>query len=111
MKTSSHQHGRATVVAPRDAVVEGECDDVRRAVMEAVGNGSSHIVLDLSEVPFVDSAGLELFCELQTTCTTGGAHLKLASPDETCSEILRITDLDRQFQVYLSVEEAVRGLA
>ena len=89
MRVSSYQHGKATIIAPREAIVEGECDDVRRSALEAVTSGSS---------------------ELQATCADSGAHLKLASPDEVCCEIFRITDLAQQFQTYPSVEEATQNL-
>ncbi len=110
MKVSSYPHGRGVVVVPRDAIVEGECSDLRRAVLEALEKGSSHIVLDLAEVPFVDSAGLELLCDLQAVCANGGANLRLASIEEVCREILRITDLEEQFQVFGSVEEAAKSV-
>jgi len=111
VKISSYQHGKATVVSPRDAIVESDCADLRHAVAQAIANGSSQIVIDLAEVPFIDSAGLELFCELQTTCAESGAHLKLASLDETCAEILHITDLDFRFHTFQTVEESIKGLA
>ncbi|MBN1347643.1 MAG: STAS domain-containing protein [Phycisphaerae bacterium] len=109
MKIASYQHGRATVVAPREAIVENDCADVQRSVLEAIANGASQIVVDLGEVPFIDSAGLELLCELQKTCADSGAHMKITSVDEMCREILRITDLAHQFQTFESVEEAVRS--
>lgn len=110
MKVNAYHHGRGTVIVPRDALVEGEGDDLQRAVADALGNGSSQIVLDMDEVPFVDSAGLELLCQLQGMCTNGGAHMKLASLSEVCGEILRITDLAARFERFDSVEEAAKGL-
>ncbi len=111
MKISTYPHGRAMVVTPREAIVESDTGEVRHAVAEAVANGSSQIVLDFSEVPFIDSAGLELLGELQTLCGDSGAHLKLAALEDVCAEILRITDLAQKFQTFESVEEAVKGLA
>ena len=110
MKVNAYHHGRGTVVVPRDAVVEGDCDELRQAVGEALANGSSQIVVDMEEVPFVDSTGLELLCELQATCTNGGACLKLASLGEVCCEIFRITDLAGRFERFGTVEEAAKGL-
>ncbi len=98
------------VIAPRDAIVHGDCDELRRAVGQAVAEGSSQIVVDLTDVPFIDSAGLELLCELQTSCIDGGAHLRLTGVNEVCSEILRLTELQSQFQIHDSVEEAARGI-
>lgn len=110
MKISSYQHGKGMVVAPREAIVEGECADLQRAVGDALANGSSHIVLDLTEVPYIDSAGLEILTELQMSCGDGGAQLKFASIGEVCAEILRITELDTRFERFGTVEEAAKSL-
>ncbi len=110
MKIDTYQHGRGIVIAPRDAIVEAECADLRRSVSEALARGPSQVVIDMAEVPFVDSAGLELLCELESTCSDGGAYLKLAATGDICNEILRITDLAGHFQVFPSVEEAAKSL-
>ena len=111
MKIGSYQVGRVTVVVPREAIVQGEVDDVRHAVEQTATSGSGWVVMDLSEVPFIDSAGLELLCELQQLCIDNRGRLKLAVASEICSEILRLTDLAGRFETYDSVEEAARSVA
>jgi anti-anti-sigma factor len=111
MKIGSYQVGRVTVVVPREAIVQTEVDDVRRAVEQVVTPGSGWVVIDLGEVPFIDSAGLESLCDLQQFCMDNRGRLKLAAPSEICSEILRLTDLTGRFETYDSVEEAARSVA
>lgn len=110
MKIGSYQVGRATVVVPREAIVQAEVDDLRRALEQAVTPGWGWVVLDLSEVPFIDSAGLELLCEAQQLCIDKRGRLKLAVASDICSEILRLTDLAGRFEAYRSVEEAARSV-
>jgi len=110
MKIGSYQVGRATVVVPREAIVQAEVDDLRHALEQAATPGSGWVVLDLSEVPFIDSAGLELLCEVQQLCIDSRGRLKLAVASDICSEILRLTDLAGRFEAYGSVEEAARSV-
>ena len=111
MKIGSYQVGRATVVVPREAIVQAEVDDLRHALEQAATPGSGWVVVDLSEVPFIDSAGLELLCNVQQLCIDNRGRLKLAVASDICSEILRLTDLDGRFEAYDSVEEAARSVS
>jgi len=110
VKISTYPLGIVTVVRPREAIAQAETNDLRTAVAEAVTSGSAQIVFDLSEVPFIDSAGLELLIDLQATCTSSGGHLKLAALSDICSEILRLTDLADQFERFSTVEKAAKSL-
>ena len=111
MKLSSCEIGTVTVLSPREAIVQSECDELRCAMADVATSGSGRIVLDLSEVSFIDSVGLELICSLQTVCSENGGRLKLAAVGEICSEILRVTDLSKQFEILPSVEEAAKSMA
>jgi anti-sigma B factor antagonist len=110
MKLSSYKSGPATVVCPREAVTQAECEQVRLLVAEAALGGSKTIIIDLSEVPFVDSVGLEMLLELDRGCRDQGGRLKLVALSDNCSEILRLTELAPRFEILPSVEQAVRGL-
>lgn len=110
MKLSSSHFGNAMVICPRDAIVQGECELLRTAVDEAMLSGRGCVVVDLSEVPFIDSAGLELLCDLLDVAAERGHALKLAAASEVCQEILRITNLADHFGMYASIEDAARSL-
>lgn len=111
MKLSSYNIGGMTVFSPREAIVHTECAELRGFVAEkAISVGSSQVILDLSEVPFIDSAGLELLCDLKTACAETGGHLIFACLTDVCHEIFRLTDLAGQFEIFDSVEEGVKSL-
>lgn len=110
MKLSSYKSGPATVVCPREAITQAECEQVRLMVAEASLGGTGIIVLDLSEVPFIDSVGLEMLLGLDSGCRDQGGRLKLAAMSDNCADILRLTDLLPKFETVPTVEQAVRGL-
>jgi len=110
MKLSKYRTGAIHVIRPGEAIVKEDVDELRFAFAETEADGRAQIVLDLSEVPFIDSAGLDLLLELQEICRSSGGSLKLGSPTEICREIFRLTDLMGQFDFCDTVEESTRGL-
>ena len=109
MKTASMQLSGVPVLTIREAVTAAECDEFRGAFREALGTGRT-IILDLAEVPFLDSAALEMLLDLFGEQAERGGRVKLAALSPNCQEILRITDLRGRLDVYDSVEDAARWL-
>ena len=110
MKLNSYKSGSASVICPREAITQAECDQLRMMAAEASVSGTSIIILDLSEVPFIDSVGLEMMLDLERACRDQGGHLKLVGLSDNCTDILRLTDLSPRFEVLPTVEQALRGV-
>jgi anti-sigma B factor antagonist len=73
----------------------------------AVGEGFRRLVVDLHEVPFMDSSGLSaLIVGLKATRLAGG-DLRIARPGEQIAMILELTSLNRILGAYDSIEEAL----
>jgi anti-sigma B factor antagonist len=69
------------------------------------------LVIDLSHVPFLDSAGLgALIAGIRRTREAGG-DVALACDRSTLMRLLHTTGIDRMVTVAESVEEAARSLA
>lgn len=108
MKVHSQVHGHVTVLVPHGPLVNDELIDLRRAVEEATAS-SKRTVLDMQNIPYMDSSGIELLLE---TCS---AHLPahrrptLASLTETCMESLELTDILPRLEVFDTVENALRS--
>jgi len=110
MKVNTYRAGPSTVVCPREAITQTECDQLKVMVVEATLGGAPAVVLDLSEVPFIDSRGLEMLLELEKGCREQSGRLKLAALSENCTEILRLTDLLPRFEVLASADQAAKGV-
>lgn len=96
------------MVTLRDAITKGELADFSAAVTDAIESDRGSVILDLAEVPYIDSAGLERLIELQQEYADRGGQIRLATPSEICHEALRITGLLPRFSVFNSIEEAAR---
>ena len=65
------------------------------------------IVLDLSDVPLIDSRGLEWILELHETCSGRGGQLVLANPTPLCREIIEMTILASVCDMHSDVLAAI----
>jgi anti-sigma B factor antagonist len=69
------------------------------------------IVLDMSDVGFIDSAGLEQLLSVRDYCNENDCQLRLAGLDETLMKILEVTRLENEFECYAELAEAVKSFA
>jgi anti-sigma B factor antagonist len=67
------------------------------------------VVLDLDDAEQIDSAGLTALVEAQEQLKAIGGDLKIATGNVANRKILEITRLDRQFDVFESVIDAVKS--
>jgi anti-sigma B factor antagonist len=58
-----------------------------------------HLVIDLSEISFIDSTGLSMFLVLQARSASHGWELTLTRPSEAVRSILQITGSEQALPV------------
>ncbi|GAB2772103.1 STAS domain-containing protein [Amycolatopsis magusensis] len=92
-------------------VLTGEIDlltapRMREAGAEALREGPAALVLDLTDVSFLASAGLEALVELQEK-TGGTAPLRVVAGNSATLRPLEITGLTEVLAVYPSLAEAL----
>ena len=85
------------------------CPELRTALQKIVETGQSHIILDMAEVPYVDSAALGVLVDTQRRLKEKSGTLHLAALSPFVSRALEITRLIRIFRVHDSVDEAVQN--
>ncbi|MFF3484473.1 STAS domain-containing protein [Streptomyces sp. NPDC002701] len=91
--------------------VSGEMDHasaptLRARFRELIVQGNRFIVLDLSEVPFCDSAGLNVLLAAWRQADAVAAVLVLACVPAGLRRVLRITGADQVLRVYDTVTDA-----
>ncbi len=100
----------------RDATVHlvGELDvssaDVlRQALCRLYHDGASSLVLDLSELAFVDSTGLSEFVIALKHCRGRGGDVVLRSPTPSATRVLNISGLDQVFTIVFASGASAGG--
>ena len=72
---------------------------LRRALAELYREGTSSLVLDLSDLAFVDSTGLSELVAALKHCRQRGGDVVLRSPCPSTAKVLAICGLDRVFTI------------
>lgn len=80
-------------------------------IQGAIEAGVRHMVLDLSEVPYMDSAGLGALIHTYGIARSSGGILRLAGVQERVLELLRITCTDLLMPMDSDVEASLTLLA
>jgi anti-sigma B factor antagonist len=83
---------------------QGEIDMVtapglRNALLAAVNERPTTVVLDLTDVTFLDSSGLDALVTAQRTAAAMEVGIVLSSLPAHCRTVLEITGLDRVFTI------------
>ena len=72
---------------------------LRDTVRNFLERGHNRILLNLEGVDFIDSAGLGELVRTHASVRSRGGHLKLVNPSASVHHLLRITKLDRVFDI------------
>jgi anti-sigma B factor antagonist len=103
---SVEQQGDACVVKLAGELDLYSAPKVRDALADACKDGAARVIVDLSEVEFVDSTALGVLVEARTKLDNRRGFL-LAAPGLEARRALEISGLDRHFSVHDSVSEAL----
>jgi anti-sigma B factor antagonist len=99
------------------ARVTGEIDisnagELREAITDYTPNDSLGVVLDLTAVDYVDSAGIHMLYRLGESLRQRGLALRIVIPPESAaSDALRLAGIKRHADAVAEVDEGVRELA
>jgi anti-sigma B factor antagonist len=110
MKIVERQVGDVVLLDLHGKILIGEGDDaLREAVTKLADAGKTKILLNLADVPYVDSAGLGEIVRTYTTVSRKGGKLKLLNLTKKIQDLLSITKLLTVFETYESEDEALRS--
>jgi anti-sigma B factor antagonist len=90
----------------KTAIIEASGDiDFHRSspfqkdILEVVGDKPDQIVVNLSDVPYMDSSGVASLVKLLSRTRAAGIGLKLLNPTIKVRSIFEITSLDTVFEI------------
>jgi anti-sigma B factor antagonist len=110
MKIEERAVSGVTILDLQGKMLIGEGDELlREKINQLVENGTGKIVLNLAEVPYVDSAGLGEIVRCYTTVSRKNGKLKLLNLTKRIHDLLSITKLLTVFETYESEEDAVQS--
>jgi anti-sigma B factor antagonist len=86
-------------------------DSVPEFLKTVRGASEPVVILDFSDVPFIDSAGVGSLVQTYASFKKAQRQLALAHMNERVASVLEITKVRRLFAEFPSVAEAEEGLA
>jgi len=86
-------------------------DELRQVVEEAVGNGDTRIVVNLAEVPMIDSSGIGLLVRFLASTKQRGGSIKLVQPSKFTVQTLRLVGVLNLFEIFDDDDQAVSSFA
>src|SRR6187402_867366 len=112
MQIEERKVGDVVVLDLKGRVMLGEGDELLKdKVNSLLQQGSKKLVLNLAEVPYIDSAGLGEIVRTYTTVNRQGGSLKLLSLTKRITDLLAITKLLTVFETYDTEPDAVRSFS
>lgn len=112
LKINSREVDGVTVVSLDGRIVLGEeTNSLREKVKNLLAEGKQKLVLDMSNVTLIDSAGLGTLVGVHQSASTRGASLRLCNLGAKFRELLQMTRLLTVFEVSNNEAEAVRSLS
>jgi anti-sigma B factor antagonist len=112
IKLNTRQVGDVTVLDLAGRITLGEGSSILRdSLKELIAKGDKKILLNLSEVSYIDSSGIGELVSGFTTVTNQGGQLKLLGLNKRVKDLLQVTKLYTVFEAFEDEAEAVRSFA
>ena len=98
------------IIAPAEELDISTVDAFREELNRAVEDGADGVVIDLSEVGFIDSTGLSAILHIESKLRRDGRRLAIVAPRGTAAAMLfTLSGLRTQLSIYDSTGAALRA--
>ena len=102
--------GEVTILDLKGKITLGEGDEaLKDKINSLIHQNRKRILLNLEDVPYIDSAGLGEIVRTYTTVSRQGGQLKLVNLTKRIRDLLSITKLLTVFDVYESEADALNS--
>ena len=103
--------GDVAVFEPRDRVDATGREEFYRAINGAMDRGVTKILIDMTNVPYIDSAGIGILFGVFTSLRKKEGAIRLANVGDRLRKILTLVCLEDMIEICETVEEAMKRFA
>jgi anti-sigma B factor antagonist len=111
LRVDERPDGIVSVAWGTPTVMDAACADELRTIFSEVEQKSSRVVLDMSQVEFIDSSIIGALVGLLRRVRAAGGDVKLAAVTPEVEMIFEVTRLHRVFRILPSVAGAIEDFA
>lgn len=101
--------GDVPVLAVKGEIDVSTAPELRDRLVQANQKGATTVVVDLSEVTFLDSTALGVLVSGLKRFRSAGGDLRLVVTGRSVAKVLEITGLNDVFKIFATADEAVAG--
>ena len=107
MEINTTDYKRCSMVTVSGRVDSNTATVFEEALRKVIGEGQHNLVLELSGVDFMSSAGLRGMVSSLKASKSGGGDLVLAAPSDRVVQVMQLAGLTSLFTVFDDVTAAV----
>jgi len=108
MKIKHTERYEAVVIELKGNVMGGDdTKEFNELLHKLIDEGKKHVVIDLSDVKFMNSSGIGMLISGLTTMKKAEGSMKLSGATEKIESLLVITKLITIFETYDDIEKAI----
>ena len=107
MDISVQQSDQISIVSIAGSIDAVTADQITGCIDERISSGEKHLLLDLSEVEFMSSAGLRVILSALKETRQQGGDLYLAGAQGGVDRVLKMSGFSKILKTYDSVDNAI----
>ncbi len=111
MTINQNKQGDITVLEMKGRLDADSSPDADRQMAKLIDGGARKIIMDLSSLEYVSSAGLRVFLSAAKRMKKENGKLSLASPSPQVKQVLEMAGFSTILPIFSSLAEAAGGLA
>jgi anti-sigma B factor antagonist len=112
MQIEERQVGEIMILDLKGKITLGEGDEVLKdKINSLILQNKKRILLNLADVPYIDSAGLGEIVRTYTTVSRQGGQLKLVNLTKRITDLLMITKLLTVFETFDVEQDAIKSFS
>jgi stage II sporulation protein AA (anti-sigma F factor antagonist) len=94
------------VLTPAGEIDHHTGDQLRHA-LDVTGTARPRIVIDMRQVTFMDSSGINILIAAYQNVTAAGGRLRLAAPTDPVQRVLQLVGVDAIIKCHPTLDEAL----
>ncbi len=100
MEINLRTNETVTILDLKGNLIMGAEDELINVINQAVTDGQTHLLVNMAEVPFIDSSGIGGLIKAFSRVKGEGGKLKLLNPTHNARQLLSITGLLSVFETF-----------
>jgi anti-sigma B factor antagonist len=109
IEVKQEQHGGTMVLTPLGEIDLSRAPALRTHLSQAISDKPVRLVIDLKEVPYMDSSGVATFVEAMQLARRNESKLVLCGLQDRVRSIFEIARLDMVFTIVDDCDEAMNA--